>query len=185
MSEPLVFDESDDGVLEVVLSSEAEFAGDGFIGEDDKAERVAQRRGIAARFLPGVDAGALFALAFALVALTSSSLIDIVATNHQVAMEFSAGTSPANNPYALITDATHIRAFGGGSFASAACVIAVLVLSRWQEGKHARWSRPVGQAALGLGLIALVFAALLYTGAVAGTPAWNTTHPGVFGGSSG
>jgi hypothetical protein len=177
MTDDEVFDEQRETVMELVLSSDEEFPGTapGFGADSRSEERRDWWRATAARFLPGVDAGAVFALGLALVSLTTSGLIDVLATRAQIVYTYSlrsaANSASANNdPLAGYRHLLNIRTLGQGAVAAAAVLLAVLVLARWQQERHTRWSRPVAQAALGLGLVAVVITVLLYTGAVAGLP---------------
>src|SRR5437868_6714432 len=95
MTGSTVFGEPDDGVLEVVLSSEAEFSGGRFGGDADetRVNWALRLRALATRFLPGVEGGALFALGLAVVGMTTSSMIESYVTNRQLSFEMSTSMS--------------------------------------------------------------------------------------------
>jgi hypothetical protein len=175
MAEDVSFDEPREAVLELVLSSDEEFQGEELSAAARSENRRAWWRDATARFLPGVDGGAVFALAFALLALIPSALIDIWATNRSVAASWKAQSGALSSkgqadPFAELRNLTDLRALAQGTIAVAAVLVAVLVLSRWREDRHTRWSRPAAQAALGLGLIGVVIAVLIHTGTVGGLP---------------
>jgi hypothetical protein len=176
MSGEALFDESDEAVMELVLSSDDEFTG----VEERSAETVEDRRlrrhEIRERFLPGVDAGALFAFGAAMVSLTSSGLIEIMAQNRELTTTlFSRSGSAGEDPWAPFRDVDHMRFLGQGVFAAAAVVIAAVALTNWRSERHARWSRPAAQAGLLLGLAGVVIALLGYFDVIASLPAVH--HP--------
>lgn len=165
------FDESHDVVMELVLASDDEFAGDEPGAADARREeRRAWRLEMAARFLPGVDAGALFALASALVAWTSASVMEIVAQNREISADLSRRLPPDGDPLTPFRDMNHFRFLGQGLFAGVAVAVAFAVLTRWRVDRHARWSRPVGQAALLLGVAGVVIALLGYFDVIGALP---------------
>ena len=174
MVDDAVFGDSREAVLELVLSSDEEFQGDGLSAEARSENRRAWWREMAARFLPGVEAGALFALGLALIGLTNSVLVELWATNEQVGATYrntdNALSQRSADPLAPYRHVADLRTLGQAAFGVAAVLVAIVVLTRWQQSRHTRWSRPAAQAALGLGLLGLVFAALVYTGVVAGLP---------------
>lgn len=182
-----VFDEPRDTVMELVLSSDDEYVGVA-PGEVEviREERRLRRREFAARFLPGVDAGALFALASAVVSLTSASLIEILAENREIADSYNHRSSfdSAYDPLATLREVGHTRFFGQGVFAGLAIVIALGVLSGWRSDHHARWSRAAGQAALLLGLVGATIALLGYFDVIGALPSPNAL-PGRSGDSGG
>lgn len=173
MVDEAVFGEPRDAVMELVLSSDDEFVG---VEPGERAvgrqERWLRWREVASRFLPGVDAGALFALGAALVSLTSASMIEILAQNREIADSYQHRSSVDSvyDPLATLRELGHTRFLGQGLFAGAAIVIAVAVLARWRSDFHARWARPVGQAALLLGLVGVTIAVLGYFDVIGALP---------------
>jgi hypothetical protein len=168
MPDETVFDHPDEPVLELVLSSDDEFTG---ADPDSPEERRLRRDEFRERFLPGVDAGALFALVVSMVSLMSSGLFEILAQNRE--LTFSSSTASGSNPldrFAPFRDVDHLRFLGQGVFAAVAVVVAGLVVNNWRAERHARWSRPAGQAALLLGLAGLVIAVLGYFDVIASLP---------------
>lgn len=168
MSDETVFDHSDETVMELVLSSDDEFTGE---APRSPEERRLRRDELRERFLPGVDAGALFALAVSTVSLVTSGLFEILGQNRE--LTFTARHVSGSNPpdrYAPFRDVDHLRFLGQGIFAAVAVVVAVLVVSNWRAERHARWSRPAAQAALLLGLAGLVIAVLGYFDVIASLP---------------
>jgi hypothetical protein len=171
MANEALFDEPDDAVLEIVLSSDEEYQ-EGFAKFDAEDRRV-RRQGFITRFLPGVEAGAVFALGLAMIGLTISSAVDIYVSN-RVETRDIAVESQSGGQNMLLDELhfySHLRSAAMAAICLLAVVIAVLVLSRWREEKHTRWSRPVAQAALAFGLLGVAVAVLIYTGVLAGIPA--------------
>lgn len=179
MSNETDFDGLDEPVMELVLSSEDEFT-----GHDPRSveDRRVQRHELRERFLPGVDAGALFALCVAMVSLTSSGLVEILALNRELTFTASAtgSSSRVSDPMAPFRDVDHLRFLGQGAFAAAAVVIALLAASNWRAERHARWSRPAAQAALLIGLAGVVIALLGYFDVIGALP---TLHRPSFDGA--
>lgn len=168
MSDEVVFDSPDEPVMELVLSSDDEFTGP----EPPTAEELRLRRTeLRERFLPGVDGGAVFALAVSMVSLTSSGLIELLAQNRELTFtlvpRFGTGFRDPLTPFRQVT---HLRFLGQGAFALVAVVVAVLVAANWRAERHARWSRPVAQAALLLGLAGVVIALLGYFDVIGSLP---------------
>jgi len=173
MMDEAVFDEPRDAVMELVLSSDVEYAGvEPAELQASREERWLRFRELAARFLPGVDAGALFALVSALVSLTSASLIEILAQNREIADSYRHRSSfdSSYDPLATLRELGHTRFLGQGLFAVAAIAIAMAVLVRWRPDFHAGWARPVGQAALLLGLVGVGIALLGYFDVIGALP---------------
>jgi hypothetical protein len=173
MVDEAVFGEPRDAVMELVLSSDDEFVGAGpGEGEASREERWLRRREVVARFLPGIDAGALFALVTSLVSLTSASMIEIFAQNREIADSYRHRSSfdSVYDPLATVRELGHTRFLGQGVFAGVAIVIAVAVLVRWRPDYHARWARPVAQAALLLGLVGVTIAVLGYFDVIGALP---------------
>ncbi|GAA1954794.1 hypothetical protein [Catenulispora subtropica] len=187
MVDEAAFDEPHDAVMELVLSSDDEYAGiePGEV-EAGREERRLRRRELAARFLPGVDAGALFALGSAVVSLTSASMIEILAQNREIADSYSHRSSfdSAYDPLATLRELGHTRFLGQGAFAGVAIVVALAVLARWRSDRHARWARPAGQAALLLGVVGVTIALLGLFDVIGALPSPNDL-PQQFGGSRG
>lgn len=170
MSNDTDFGGLDEPVLELVLSSDDEFA-DADPHSLSVEDRRLQRHELRERFLPGVDAGALFALCVAMVSLTSSGLVEVLALNRElVPTAYMAGSSRAPDPLAPFRDVDHLRFLGQGVFAAVAVVIAVLAASNWRAERHARWSRPAAQAALLIGLAGVVIALLGYFDVIGALP---------------
>ncbi|WP_194917842.1 hypothetical protein [Catenulispora rubra] len=168
MPDETVFDHSDEPVMELVLSSDDEFTG---VDAHSPEERRLRRDELRERFLPGVDAGALFALAASTVSLVTSGLFEILAQNRE--LTFTARYVNGSNPpdrYAPFRDMDHLRFLGQGLFAAVAVVVAALVATNWRAERHARWSRPAAQAALLLGLAGLAIAVLGYFDVIASLP---------------
>ena len=166
-----VFDESHDAVLELVLASDDEYAGPEPAEADARREERRERLlEIAARFLPGVDAGALFALAAALVGWASASVMEILAQNQEISATIAQRPQTDSDPLKPFRDMSHFRFLGQGLFAAVAVVVALAVLTRWQADRHARWSRPAGQAALLLGAAGVVIALLGYFDVIGSLP---------------
>ncbi|MEZ0113139.1 hypothetical protein ABH920_007164 [Catenulispora sp. EB89] len=173
MSDETVFDHSDEPVMELVLDGDDEFSDDEFTDADlhSLEERLRRRDELRERFLPGVDGGALFALAVSTVGLVTSGLFEILGQNRELtftAHHVSGSSLP--DQYAPFRDVNHLRFLGQGIFAGAAVVVAVLVVNSWRAERHARWSRPAAQAALLLGLVGLVLAVLGYFDVIASLP---------------
>jgi hypothetical protein len=117
-----------------------------------------------------VDGGAVFALAVSMVSLTSSGLIEMMVQNREFTFTTSGHGSSFQDPLAPFRQMDHIRFLGQGVFALVAVVIAGLAASNWHRDRHARWSRPVAQAALLLGLAGVVIALLGYFDVIASLP---------------
>jgi hypothetical protein len=158
-------------VLELVLTGDDEFPGGGLPPGDRGEDRRLKWRTAGARFLPGVDAGALYAAAFAFFAAGTSLVVDAWTQNRLIAQQIksefaprtaAAGLGTPSDPLVGYRGTMEFRALVQGGVAVVAILVAIAVLLRWQEGRHTRWSRPVAQVALGLGVLTLVFAALVY-----------------------
>lgn len=186
MADQSAFDEPHEAVMELVLSSDDEFTdADVRSPRPSREDRRLRRHELAARFLPGVDAGALFALGVGLVSLTSASMIEILAQNSEISDSYTHPNADLNDdPLAGLRHLSHLRFLGQGGFAVASIVIAFAVLSRWRPDRHARWSRPIAQAALLLGLLGLTIAVLGYFDVIGGLPdpKYNPVHIGALQG---
>lgn len=178
MSDNLGFDPGDEPVMELVLSSDDEFTGTAPVTVE---ERRLRRREVLARFIPGVDAGAVFALGVALLGMTSLSLVETIVQNDEITgVTSSTGSSfggSVRDQWAPFRDMDHARFLGQGAFALLAVVVAVLVTGGWRAERHARWSRPVAQAALLIGLAGVVIALLGYFNVIATLP--SPPHPSI------
>lgn len=175
MSEDVFVDDSHDEVMELVLSSDEEFTdveADGFSETLRREDRRVWWRDMAARFLPGVDAGAIIAAVASLIALAGALPVDQMSTASEISSQYNSSLSrnAAADPFATVHAFLRLRWIGLASGAGLAVVLGVLVLIRWKEGRHARWSRPVAQAALVIGLIGVVAAILGLTGTIGALP---------------
>jgi len=168
MVDETVFDHSDEQVMELVLSSDDEFAD---VDPQSPEERRLRRDELRERFLPGVDAGALIALVVSMVSLMTSGLFEVLAQNRELTFttHYVSGSNPPDR-FEPFRDVDHLRFLGQGIFAAVAVVVAGLVVSNWRAERHARWSRPAAQAALLLGLVGLVIAVLGYFDVIASLP---------------
>ena len=167
MSDEAVFDGSVEPVMELVLSSDDEFTG---ADADSVEERRLQRDELRARFLPGVDAGALIALGVSLVSLVSTGLVEVLAQSRELSYQPNLGGGHAVDPMAPLREANHLRFLAQGVVAAVAVVVAVLVANNWRAERHARWSRPAAHAALVIGLVGVVIAGLGYFDVIGGLP---------------
>jgi hypothetical protein len=167
MAGEAVFDGSDEQVMELVLSSDDEFTGAVPHSVEDGRLR---RHELRERFLPGVDGGALLALGVSLVSLTSSGLIEILAQNREFSESFNRSGQNTSDPWAPFRQMNQMRFLGQGAFALVAVIIAALAAANWRSERHARWSRPVAQAALLLGLAGLAIAVLGYFDVIGALP---------------
>jgi hypothetical protein len=175
VSDDVFLDDSRDEVMELVLSSDEEFTGDEADEIDETERRESRRvwwRETANRFLPGVDAGAVIAAGAALVGLGGTLTVDQAATASEISVSYNESVSRrvTGGPLDQYHEYLDVRWIGQISVAAVAVLLGVLVLARWKEGRHARWSRPVAQAALVLGLIGVVVAILGLTGVIASLP---------------
>lgn len=175
MSDEVFVGESQDDVMELVLSSDEEFTGGEFAEIDETQRREARRmwwRETARRFLPGVDAGAALAAAAAVLGLAGTFVSDQLATVSQINANYNDSLKRGSSvdPLDSVRDYLDVRWIGQLSVAAVAVLIGVLVLARWKEGRHARWSRPVAQAALVVGLIGVTAAILGLTGVIGSLP---------------
>ncbi|MFD0637066.1 hypothetical protein [Catenulispora yoronensis] len=180
MVDEAAFDDPQDAVMELVLSSDDEYADvHPRDGEELREERRVRRRELATRFLPGVDAGALFALVGSVVSLTSASVMEILAQNREVTDTFSqrSGNLGRNDPFAVFRAMNHERFLGQGVFAAAAVLIGFVTLAGWRSDRHARWSRPVAQVGLLVGLVGVVIAVLGYFDVIGGLPTPSELSP--------
>ena len=91
-------------------------------------------------------------------------------------MNSASASSPVSTRDQLspFRDMDHLKFLGQGVFAAVAVVVAVLVTAGWRAERHARWSRPVGQAALLLGLAGVVIALLGYFDVIASLPTYHS-----------
>ena len=128
MADDAVFEGSEEPVMELVLSSDDEFAD---VAPPTAEERRLRRHELRERFLPGVDAGAVFALSVSLVSLTSSGLIEMIAQNREIASTLS-GSLLVRDQMAPFRDMDHLKFLGQGIFAAVALVVALLAMVRWR-----------------------------------------------------
>jgi hypothetical protein len=172
MSDDAVFDSPEEPVMELVLTSGDEFTD---VAPPTVEERRLRRHELRERFLPGVDAGAVFALGVSLVSLTSSGLIEMIAQNRELTFTMTGQFGLTNrDQLSPFRDMDHLKFLGQGIFAAVAVVVAVLVVGSWRAERHARWSRPVAQAALLIGLAGVVIALLGYFDVIATLPTYHS-----------
>jgi hypothetical protein len=155
-------------------------AADATAGEDevwlyeeiDDESPAAPATGVAATFLPGIDAGAVIA---AILSVLGAGVYLLV----YPLVQAKAGVASWNNfknkvpqaqqdPFTTERTWAEYQSWGHIILGLAAILVALLVLGLWTAQKNKTWSRSVAQAALVVGLAVVIYGILMKTGAIGG-----------------
>lgn len=132
----------------------------------------APRTGVAATFLPGIDAGAVIAAVLAVLGAGVYLLVYPLVQAKSGAASWAnyKNKVPQSKQDPFITERlwAQYQSWGHIILGVAAILIALLVLGLWTHEKNKLWSRSVAQAALVLGLAVVIYGILLKTGVIGG-----------------
>ncbi|MEZ0108443.1 hypothetical protein ABH920_002441 [Catenulispora sp. EB89] len=153
------------------------FAGDTWVsptdGEPEFAEPVdpnAPNTGVAATFLPGIDAASILALLVAALAAGAYLLVNPLVQAHDAARTWSDFKNNVprtkQDPFGVQRDWVSYQSWAHIILGLVAVLLALLVLGLWTARKNKLRSRSFAQAALVLGLAVVLYGILLKTGAV-------------------
>ena len=128
--------------------------------------------GLAATFLPGIDAAAVIA---AVMAVLGAAVYLLVYPLVQVRSGAASWDNYKNNvpqakqdPFASERFWLQYQSWGHIILGLVAILLALLVLGLWTHEKNKLWSRSVAQAELVLGIAVVIFGILLKTGVIGG-----------------
>jgi hypothetical protein len=126
--------------------------------------------GVAATFLPGIDAAAVLALVVAALAAGVYLLVNPLVQAHDAARTWSDFKNNVprtkQDPFGVQRDWVSYQSWGFIILGLVAALLALLVLAMWTAQRHKQRSRAFAQAALVLGLAVVLYGILLKTGAV-------------------
>jgi NADH:ubiquinone oxidoreductase subunit 3 (subunit A) len=129
--------------------------------------------GVAATFLPGIDAAAILALVAAALAAGVYLLVNPLVQAHDAARtwsDFKNNVARAKqDPFGVQRDWVNYQSWGFIILGLVAVLLALLVLGLWTAQKNKLRSRAFAQAALVVGLAVVLYGILLKTGAVGST----------------
>lgn len=143
----------------------AEYAKPGGPGGPD-----APNTGVAATFLPGIDAASVLALLLAALGAGAFLLVNPLVQAHDAARTWSDFKNNVprtkQDPFGLQRDWVDFQSWAHIILGLVAVLLALLVLAMWTARGNNLWSRSFAQAALVLGLAVVLYGILLKTGAV-------------------
>jgi len=143
----------------------AEYAGPGGPAGPDEPNT-----GVAATFLPGIDAASVLALVLAALGAGAFLLVNPLVQAHDAARTWSDFKNNVprtkQDPFGLQRDWVNFQSWGHIILGLVAVLLALLVLALWSARKNNLRSRSFAQAALVLGLAVVLYGILLKTGAV-------------------
>ncbi len=130
----------------------------------------APNTGVAATFLPGIDAAAVLALVVAALAAGAYLLVNPLVQAHDAARTWSDFKNNVprtkQDPFGVQRDWVSYQSWAHIILGLVAVLLALLVLGLWTAQKNKLRSRSFAQAALVLGLAVVLYGILLKTGAV-------------------
>ncbi|MBS2533190.1 hypothetical protein KGQ20_10425 [Catenulispora sp. NF23] len=130
----------------------------------------APNTGVAATFLPGIDAAAVLALVVAALAAGAYLLVNPLVQAHDAARTWSDFKNNVprtkQDPFGVQRDWVSYQSWAHIILGLVAVLLALLVLGLWTARKNKLRSRSFAQAALVLGLAVVLYGILLKTGAV-------------------
>ncbi|WP_194905004.1 hypothetical protein [Catenulispora rubra] len=142
-------------------------------GEPEFAEPAdpnAPNTGVAATFLPGIDAASILALLVAALAAGAYLLVYPLVQAHDAARTWSDFKNNVprakQDPFGVQRDWVSYQSWAHIILGLLAVLLALLVLGLWTARKNKLRSRSFAQAALVLGLAVVLYGILLKTGAV-------------------
>ena len=126
--------------------------------------------GVAATFLPGIDADSVLALVVAALGAGAFLLVNPLVQAHDAARTWSDFKNNVprtkQDPFGLQRDWVDFQSWGHIILGLVSVLLALLVLGMWTARRNRLRSRSFAQAALVLGLAVLLYGILLKTGAV-------------------
>jgi hypothetical protein len=136
----------------------------------DPADPNAPGTGVAATFLPGIEAGSVLALLLSLLAAGAYLLVSPLVQArdaHRTWWDFKNNVPRARqDPFGVQRDWLQYQSWTHIILGLLAIVLALLILGLWTAQKNKLYSRAFAQAALVLGLCVVLYGILLKTGAV-------------------
>ena len=136
----------------------------------EPADPNAPNTGVAATFLPGIDAASVLALVVAALAAGAFLLVNPLVQAHEAARTWSDFKNNVprtkQDPFGLQRDWVNFQSWAHIILGLVAVLLALLVLALWTARRNALRSRSFAQAALVLGLAVVLYGILLKTGAV-------------------
>jgi len=137
------------------------------------ADPNAPNTGVAATFLPGIDAAAVLALVVAALAAGVYLLVNPLVQAHDAARTWSDFKNNVprtkQDPFGVQRDWVNYQSWGFIILGLVAVLLALLVLGMWTAQRNKLRSRTFAQAALVVGLAVVLYGILLKTGAVGST----------------
>lgn len=147
----------------------------GTVPEEDSelggpADPNAPNTGVAATFLPGIDAASILALVLAVLAAGAYLLVNPLVQAHDAARTWSDFKNNVprtkQDPFGVQRDWVSYQSWAQIILGLVAVLLALVVLALWTARKNKLRSRAIAQAALVLGLAVVLYGILLKTGAV-------------------
>jgi hypothetical protein len=136
----------------------------------EPADPNAPNTGVAATFLPGIDAASVLALVVAALAAGAFLLVNPLVQAHDAARTWSDFKNNVprtkQDPFGLQRDWVDFQSWAHIILGLVAVLLALLVLAMWTARRNSLRSRSFAQAALVLGLAVVLYGILLKTGAV-------------------
>lgn len=136
----------------------------------EPADPNAPNTGVAATFLPGIDAASVLALVLAALAAGAYLLVNPLVQAHDAARTWSDFKNNVprtkQDPFGLQRDWVAYQSWTHIILGLVAVLLALLVLAMWTARRNKLRSRSFAQAALVLGLAVVLYGILLKTGAV-------------------
>ena len=136
----------------------------------EPADPNAPNTGVAATFLPGIDAASILALLVAALAAGAYLLVNPLVQAHDAARTWSDFKNNVprtkQDPFGVQRDWVSYQSWAHIILGLLAVLLALLVLGLWTARKNKLRSRSFAQAALVLGLAVVLYGILLKTGAV-------------------
>jgi hypothetical protein len=142
------------------------------LGDDDRGGDSGASTGLAATFLPGIEAISLIALF--LGALSSAAYLLVYplvqAKNGSQSWANYANKVPQQqqDPFQSERLYSQYQSWGHIILGLAAILVALLVLGLWTSEKNKLWARSVAQAALVIGVAVVIYGVLMRTGVIGG-----------------
>ncbi|ACU70395.1 hypothetical protein Caci_1472 [Catenulispora acidiphila DSM 44928] len=134
------------------------------------ADPNAPNTGVAATFLPGIDAASILALVLAALAAGAYLLVNPLVQAHDAARTWSDFKNNVprtkQDPFGVQRDWVSYQSWAQIILGLVAVLLALVVLALWTARKNKLRSRAIAQAALVLGLAVVLYGILLKTGAV-------------------
>jgi hypothetical protein len=140
------------------------------LGYGEPAEPDGPNTGVAATFLPGIEAASILALLTALLGAGVYLLVYPLVQAHGAARTWSDFKNNVprgrQDPFGTERDWIQYQSWGHIILGLVAILLALFVLGLWTAHRNRLYSRAFAQAALVLGLAVVLYGILLKTGAV-------------------